>query len=31
MGEIDLGGLEKVRTEMALQPRRDVVDVVQTS
>ena len=31
LGEIDLGGLEKVRREVALHPRRDVVDVVETN
>ena len=30
VGEVDLEALEKVRREMALHPRRDVVDVVQT-
>ena len=30
VGEIDLTGLEKVRREMPLHPRRDVVDVVET-
>ena len=31
VGEIDLGDLETVRREMPLHPRRDVVDVVETS
>ena len=30
VGDIDLEGLAKVRREMPLRPRRDVVDVVQT-
>ena len=30
VGDVDLGGLEKVRREMPLHPRRDVVDVVET-
>ena len=30
VGEVDLEGLEKVRREMPLHPRRDVVDVVET-
>ena len=30
VGEVDLGALEKVRREMPLLPRRDVVDVVET-
>jgi len=29
VGEVDLEGLEKVRREMPLRPRRDVVDVVE--
>ena len=29
-GEVDLDGLEKVKGEMPLAPRRDVVDVVET-
>lgn len=31
VGEVDLGFLQKVRREMPLHPRRDVVDVVETS
>ena len=31
VGEVDLGFLEKVRREMPLHPRRDVVDVVETN
>ena len=31
VGEIDLGSLEKVRREMPLHPRRDIVDVVETN
>ena len=31
VGEVDLEALEKVRREMALHPRRDVVDVVQSN
>lgn len=31
IGEVDLGFLEKVRRDMPLHPRRDVVDVVETS
>lgn len=30
VGEVDLEGLEKVRREMPLAPRKDVVDVVET-
>jgi len=29
VGEVDLGGLERVRREMPLVGRRDVVDVVE--
>ena len=31
VSEIDLGGLEKVRREMPLHPRRDIVDVVEST
>ena len=31
MGKIDLEVLEKVRREMPLHPRRDIVDIVETS
>ena len=31
VGDIDLGGLERVRREMPLHPRRDIIDIVETS
>ena len=30
VGKVDLEGLEKVRREMPLHPRRDIVDIVET-